>query len=78
MKSRKPMTLNFSYQKELETLILDRLLPVYIKAEKAKGNMNPLKDINLALLSEIKKHKVLPALLRPKETWACTNPLINV
>ena len=61
------MTLSFSYQKELETLILDTLLPVYIKAEKAKGVIDPLKGINKELLSQIKRAKVLPALFKPKE-----------
>ena len=61
------MTLSFSYQKELETLIIDTLLPVYIKTEKAKGVIDPLKGINEELLSQIKKAKVLPALLKPKE-----------
>jgi hypothetical protein len=56
-----------SYQKELELLILDTLLPVYIQSQKAKGAINPLEGINPRLLAEIKLAKRLPALLRPKE-----------
>lgn len=57
----------FSYQKELETLILGTLLPVYIRAEQAKGNKNPLKGIHPDLLKQVKQRAKLPALLRPKE-----------
>jgi hypothetical protein len=67
------MTLNHSYQRELEALILDVLLPVYVKSEKAKGVKDPLAGINSDLLKQVKKAKVLPALLRPKEKWACTD-----
>ena len=58
------MTLNFSYQKELETLILDKLLPAYVEVQKAKGNNDPLRDINKDLISQIRKDVQLPALLR--------------
>lgn len=56
-----------TYTKELELLILDTLLPVYIKDQKAKGNKNPLKGIHQELLNQIKHKAVLPALLRPIE-----------
>ena len=65
------MTLSYSYQRELESLILDTLLPVYVKTLKAQGVKEPLYGINPELLKQVKKAKVLPALLRPKEKWAC-------
>ncbi len=61
------MSIQHSYVKELEFLILDQLLPVYIKYYKEKGYNNPLHGINPKLLAEIKKAKKLPALLRPYE-----------
>lgn len=61
------MTLNYSYQSELEALIVDTLLPAYIKSEKAKGNKDPLNGINKRLIEQVKQAKKLPALLRPYE-----------
>ena len=55
-----------SYTKELETLILDTLLPIYIKYQKSKGDLDPLKRIHPELLSQIKAKAKLPALLREK------------
>lgn len=55
-----------SYTKELELLILDTLLPVYIKYQKTKGDSDPLKHIHPELLSQIKSKAKLPALLREK------------
>ena len=57
----------YSYTAELEHLILDTLLPVYEKALRAKGVIDPLKSIDDRLLRQIKKKKVLPALFRAKE-----------
>ena len=57
--------MSYSYTKELEALILDTLLPVYIKYEQARGNPNPLKDINVSILSQIRVKQKLPALLLP-------------
>ena len=56
-----------SYEKELELLILEKLLPVYEKAQRAKGIKDPLKDINPVLLNQIKTKAKLPALLRKSE-----------
>lgn len=59
--------LQHSYVTELELLILDVLLPVYEKHNRAKGLENPLQGINPRLLAQIKSVKKLPALLRPSE-----------
>ncbi len=56
-----------SYTKELELLILETLLPVYEKYQKSRGVLNPLKDINPELVSQIRVKKRLPALLRQIE-----------
>lgn len=48
-------------------LILNTLLPAYIKQQKAIGVINPLQGINPDLLKQIKKEKQLPALLRAPE-----------
>lgn len=56
-----------SYVTELELLILDVLLPVYEKHNKAKGLQDPLAGISPRLLAQIKSVKKLPALLRPPE-----------
>lgn len=72
------MTLNYSYQSELEALIIDTLLPAYIKSEKAKGNKDPLRDINKKLIDQIKQAKKLPALLRPYENLTCATPTKQV
>ena len=62
------MSLSFSYVKELEFLIIDKLLPVYEKYYRQKGINNPLADINPDLLTQVRKVKKLPALLKAKET----------
>jgi hypothetical protein len=61
------MTLNFSYVKELETLIVDTLLPVYANYQTRMGIKDRYDGINPELLKLIKAKKQLPALLRPKE-----------
>lgn len=63
----KLMTLNYSYLRELEHLVLDTLLPVYEKYEISRGSKNPLKDINPELLKQIKAKKQVCALLRTYE-----------
>lgn len=62
-----PMTITHSYEKELESLILDVLLPAYSKYQKSVGNTTPLKAINPKLLNQIVSKKRLPALLRAAE-----------
>ena len=58
------------YERELEHLILDTLLPTYVKWQKARGCVNPYEGINERLLSQIKHKKELPALLKPKENFS--------
>lgn len=59
--------MSHAYVKQLELLIIDTLLPVYIKYQKSVGNTKPLRDINPDLLDQVKQAKKLPALLRPYE-----------
>jgi hypothetical protein len=59
------MSITHTYLKELETLVLDTLLPSYIKYQKSLGNTNPLKDIHPNLLSQIRLKRELPSLLKP-------------
>jgi hypothetical protein len=66
----KSMNFSDTYEKELETLILDTLLPVYIKYQKAKGIKFPLEGLNERLLRQVKIDKRVPALLRAKEKLA--------
>ncbi len=61
------MTLNHSYLRELEHLVIDTLLPVYEKYEISRGSKNPFVDINPDLLRQIKAKKQVPALLRSPE-----------
>ncbi len=61
------MTSSHSYEKELEHLILDTLLPVYERYQKSKGIRFPLDGLNDRILKQIVSRKRLPALLRPKE-----------
>lgn len=61
------MTMQHSYVVELETLIVDTLLPIYVKYWQAKGVHYPMQGINPELLNLVQKGKRLPALLRPKE-----------
>ena len=61
------MTLNFSYVKELETLITDTLLPVYANYQARMGSSDRYHGINPELLKLIKVKKKLPALLLPKK-----------
>ena len=57
--------LQHSYVTELELLILDRLLPIYIKYYEDRKVSNPLQGINEDLIKRIKSAKKLPALLQP-------------
>jgi hypothetical protein len=58
-----------NYTAELEYLIIHTLLPIYEKYHR-QNNLRMLdSDINPDLLKQIKRKKVLPALLKPKENW---------
>ena len=61
------MTIQHSYVKELETLIIDTLLPVYANYQTRMGVQDRYAGINPELLKLIKAKKKLPALLLPKE-----------
>lgn len=61
------MTLNHSYLRELEHLVIDTLLPVYEKYERSRGSVNPLADINPELLRQIKAKKQIPMLFKSLE-----------
>lgn len=52
---------------ELETLILDTLLPIYEKYYKDKGVYPPPNKSLNELIESIKSRHKLPALLRPKK-----------
>ena len=56
--------MSHNYEKELELLVLETLLPAYITLQQSKGVQNPLKEINPQLLAQIKAKRELPALLR--------------
>lgn len=55
------------YINELEALIIDRLLPVYIEHQKSINASDPYAGINKRLIQDIKSHKKVAALLKPKE-----------
>lgn len=61
------MSLNFSYTTELETLIVDTLLPIYANYQTRMGSKDRYHGINPELLKLIKTKKKLPALLLPKK-----------
>lgn len=61
------MTLNHSYLRELEHLVIHTLLPVYEKYERGRGSKNPLADINPELLRQIKAKKQVPVLFKSLE-----------
>ena len=60
------MSLNFSYTAELESLIINTLLPVYANYQARMGSKDRYSGINPELLKLIKVKKKLPALLLPK------------
>jgi hypothetical protein len=55
----------YTYTRELELLIINKLLPAYKLQELAKGVKDPLKDIDRRLLDLITSEKKVPALLKP-------------
>jgi hypothetical protein len=55
------------YIQELETLILERLLPIYYKYHEEHGTLP--EKINENLLKQIKQKQSLPRLLQPKKAW---------
>jgi len=61
------MTITHSYEKELESLILDQLLPAFMTLQSSLGNKDPLASINPRLLKQVVGKKRLAALLRPIE-----------
>jgi hypothetical protein len=52
------------YVKELEKLIIDVLLPVYVEHARLTGRKDALKDINSDLLAAMKKRRKVPFLLQ--------------
>jgi hypothetical protein len=52
------------YVKELEKLIIDVLLPVYVEHARLTGRKDALKDINSDLLAAMKKRRKIPVLLQ--------------
>ena len=67
------MSLNFSYTTELETLIVDTLLPIYANYQTRMGSKDRYHGINPELLKLIKVKKKLPALLLPKKNRLDSN-----
>ena len=55
-----------NYTAQLETLILDVLLPVYEQHCKQRGIASLKNEINPELLKQIRKKKTLPRLFQPK------------
>lgn len=56
-----------TYERELEALIVDTLLPAYIEYCRIMGRPNPTRDINSKLLQAMKSRKRLPYLLEKQE-----------
>ena len=52
------------YIKELETLILEILLPVYERYHKDRGSINYMREIDPKLLQKAKQKKTLAKLLQ--------------
>ena len=61
------MTFKHSYVAELETLIVDTLLPVYANYQTRMGVKDRYAGINPQLISLIKAKKQIPALFKPIE-----------
>lgn len=61
------MTFKHSYVSELETLIIDTLLPVYANYQTRMGVQDRYAGINPELLKLIKAKKQIPALFKPIE-----------
>lgn len=58
------------YTEELENLITEILMPVYIEHLTRTGQLYKLKEINARLLSAIKQRRKVPALLWKTNTLA--------
>lgn len=52
------------YAKELEKLIIDVLLPVYVEHARLTGKKDALKDINTQLIDAMRKKRKIPVLLQ--------------
>ena len=52
------------YVKELEKLIIDVLLPVYVEHARLTGRKEALKEINSDLIAAMKKRRQVPVLLQ--------------
>lgn len=52
------------YCKELENLIINVLLPVYVEHARRTGNKDALKKINADLLAAMRKKRKIPVLLQ--------------
>lgn len=52
------------YCKELETLIIDTLLPAYLEHARLTGRKDALKNINSNLLDAMRKKRKVPYLLQ--------------
>jgi len=61
------MSNSYSYTTELEQLIINTLLPVYEKYCKEHNIKDAYKGIDPEVLKQLKRKKVVAALLRPKE-----------
>ncbi len=55
-----------NYTAELETLILDVLLPVYEQHCRQRGIASLRSEINPELLKQLRKKKTVPRLFMPK------------
>ena len=55
-----------NYTAELETLILEVLLPVYEQHCRQRGIASLRNEINPELLKQLKKKKTIPRLFMPK------------
>lgn len=61
------MSKSISYTTELEQLIIKTLLPVYERYCRENNIKDAYAGIDPELLKQIKRKKVVAALLRPKE-----------
>lgn len=52
------------YTKELERLIIEILLPVYVEHARLTGRKDALKEINQDLISAMKRRRQIPVLLQ--------------
>lgn len=61
------MSINFTHNRvlELETIILETLLPIYKRYYSDKDTMPPYSAVLLDLEKEIKSKHKIPALLKP-------------